>query len=61
MRATPIQRYALRLLFAAGHNLAVSQDSFANSVMHGVLPLLIVCSKVRLVCAVTRKACRNDS
>ena len=28
MRATPIQRYALRLLFAAGHNLAVSQDQW---------------------------------
>ena len=28
MRATPIQRYALRLLFATGHNLAVSHDQW---------------------------------
>lgn len=30
MRATPLQRYALRLLFATGHECSISQNSWAS-------------------------------
>ena len=30
MRATPLQRYALRLLFATGHDCGISRDHWAS-------------------------------
>jgi len=30
MRATPLQRYALRLLFATGHDCGISRDRWAS-------------------------------